>query len=174
MYDMLTGAPPFTADNRKKTIDKILKGKLNLPPYLTPDAKDLLRRLLKKQVIHLKMRPLCWPHLLVPLITALFAPLVHRTHQSWRSIPPRQAFALRPATPWLSCFTFKKHEQSSSLRQIPGITHHFLLIWISLLTFESQNCTFIARCGQRNGGPRSSYKIFKISLSRPIYYVDSL
>ena len=50
MYDMLTGAPPFTAENRKKTIDKILKGKLNLPPYLTPDARDLLRRLLKKQV----------------------------------------------------------------------------------------------------------------------------
>lgn len=49
MYDMLTGAPPFTAENRKKTIDKILKGKLNLPPYLTPDARDLLRRLLKKQ-----------------------------------------------------------------------------------------------------------------------------
>ncbi|KAA8594425.1 hypothetical protein FQN60_011560 [Etheostoma spectabile] len=35
MYDMMTGSPPFTAGNRKKTIDKILKCKLNLPPYLT-------------------------------------------------------------------------------------------------------------------------------------------
>ncbi|KAG7174078.1 Ribosomal protein S6 kinase beta-1-like [Homarus americanus] len=50
MYDMLTGAPPFTAENRKKTIEKILKGKLNLPPYLTPDARDLIRKLLKRQV----------------------------------------------------------------------------------------------------------------------------
>ncbi|KHJ77140.1 hypothetical protein OESDEN_23240, partial [Oesophagostomum dentatum] len=25
MFDMLTGGPPFTAENRKKTIDKILK-----------------------------------------------------------------------------------------------------------------------------------------------------
>lgn len=50
MYDMLTGAPPFTADNRKKTIEKILKGKLNLPPYLTADARDLVRKLLKRQV----------------------------------------------------------------------------------------------------------------------------
>ncbi|KAL3267904.1 hypothetical protein HHI36_007043 [Cryptolaemus montrouzieri] len=50
MYDMLTGAPPFTAENRKKTIEKILKGKLNLPPYLTADAKDLIRKLLKRQV----------------------------------------------------------------------------------------------------------------------------
>ncbi|KRT85783.1 protein kinase [Oryctes borbonicus] len=50
MFDMLTGAPPFTADNRKKTIEKILKGKLNLPPYLTADAKDLVRKLLKRQV----------------------------------------------------------------------------------------------------------------------------
>lgn len=36
--------PPFTAENRKKTIDKILKGKLVLPPYLTPDARDLLKK----------------------------------------------------------------------------------------------------------------------------------
>ncbi|XP_077461739.1 ribosomal protein S6 kinase beta-2-like [Stigmatopora argus] len=48
MYDMMTGSPPFTADNRKKTIDKILKCKLNLPPYLTIDAKDLVKKLLKK------------------------------------------------------------------------------------------------------------------------------
>ena len=56
MYDMLTGAPPFTAENRKKTIEKILKGKLNLPPYLTPDARDLIRKFLKRQVCcyHLK------------------------------------------------------------------------------------------------------------------------
>ncbi|ELU15117.1 hypothetical protein CAPTEDRAFT_142928, partial [Capitella teleta] len=50
MYDMLTGAPPFTAENRKKTIDKILKAKLNLPPYLTNEARALLKKLLKKNV----------------------------------------------------------------------------------------------------------------------------
>lgn len=50
MYDMLTGSPPFTADNRKKTIEKILRGKLILPAYLTPDARDLIRKLLKRQV----------------------------------------------------------------------------------------------------------------------------
>jgi len=50
MYDMLVGSPPFTAENRKKTIEKILRGKLNLPPYLTPDARDLIRRFLKRQV----------------------------------------------------------------------------------------------------------------------------
>lgn len=50
MFDMLTGAPPFTADNRKKTIEKILKCKLNLPQYLTAEAKDLIRKLLRRQV----------------------------------------------------------------------------------------------------------------------------
>ncbi|XP_025155740.1 ribosomal protein S6 kinase beta-2 [Harpegnathos saltator] len=50
MYDMLTGSPPFTSENRKKTIDKILRGKLILPQYLTPDARDLVRKLLKRQV----------------------------------------------------------------------------------------------------------------------------
>uniref|UniRef100_H3D250 Ribosomal protein S6 kinase n=1 Tax=Tetraodon nigroviridis TaxID=99883 RepID=H3D250_TETNG len=48
MYDMLTGAPPFTGENRKKTIDKILKCKLSLPPYLTQEARDLLKKLLRR------------------------------------------------------------------------------------------------------------------------------
>ncbi|XP_075073348.1 ribosomal protein S6 kinase beta-2 isoform X2 [Mixophyes fleayi] len=48
LYDMLTGSPPFTGNNRKKIIDKILKGKPSFPPYLTPDACDLLKKLLKK------------------------------------------------------------------------------------------------------------------------------
>nr|XP_015209387.1 PREDICTED: ribosomal protein S6 kinase beta-2-like [Lepisosteus oculatus] len=51
MYDMLTGSPPFTAENRKKTIDKILKCKLSLPPYLTVDARELLKKLLKKSPV---------------------------------------------------------------------------------------------------------------------------
>jgi len=49
-FDMLTGGPPFTAENRKKTIDKILKGKLTLPPYLSAEARDLIKRLLKRHV----------------------------------------------------------------------------------------------------------------------------
>lgn len=48
MYDMLTGGPPFTADSRKKTIEKILKGKLSFQPFLSPNAKDLLKRLLRR------------------------------------------------------------------------------------------------------------------------------
>ncbi|QQP56058.1 Non-specific serine/threonine protein kinase, partial [Caligus rogercresseyi] len=44
MYDMLTGAPPFTAENRKKTVERILRGRLILPPYITPDAKDLIKK----------------------------------------------------------------------------------------------------------------------------------
>ncbi|KAM9081253.1 ribosomal protein S6 kinase beta-2 isoform 3-T3 [Megaptera novaeangliae] len=44
MYDMLTGSPPFTAENRKKTMDKIIRGKLELPAYLTPDARDLVKK----------------------------------------------------------------------------------------------------------------------------------
>lgn len=50
MFDMLTGMPPFTADNRKNTIDAILKGKLIIPAYLATDSRDLIRRLMKRQV----------------------------------------------------------------------------------------------------------------------------
>lgn len=46
--------PPFTAENRKKTIDKILKGKLVLPPYLTPDARDLLKKVLPPAPFYLR------------------------------------------------------------------------------------------------------------------------
>nr|XP_060158844.1 ribosomal protein S6 kinase beta-2 isoform X5 [Globicephala melas] len=40
--------PPFTAENRKKTMDKIIRGKLELPAYLTPDARDLVKKFLKR------------------------------------------------------------------------------------------------------------------------------
>jgi serine/threonine protein kinase len=47
-YDLLTGSPPFTGNNNAKIISKITKSKLNLPYYLSQDAKDLLSRLLRK------------------------------------------------------------------------------------------------------------------------------
>lgn len=50
MFDMLTGGPPFTEKTRKKTIDKILKGRLTLPQYLSIEARDLIKRLLKRHV----------------------------------------------------------------------------------------------------------------------------
>lgn len=47
-FDLLTGNPPFTGNNNKKIIDKILASKKNLkfPFYLSLDAKDFLRKLL--------------------------------------------------------------------------------------------------------------------------------
>ena len=48
-YDLLTGSPPFQANNHAKMQEKILKQKLSLPYFLGPDAKDLLTRLLRKE-----------------------------------------------------------------------------------------------------------------------------
>ncbi|KAB8272070.1 kinase-like domain-containing protein [Aspergillus minisclerotigenes] len=48
-YDLLTGSPPFKANNNAKLQEKILKQKLTLPYFLGPDAKDLLTRLLRKE-----------------------------------------------------------------------------------------------------------------------------
>ncbi|KAI8973226.1 kinase-like domain-containing protein [Mycotypha africana] len=48
LYDMLTGSPPFNSNNRQKTIDSILSKKIPMPYYLTPDAKDILSKLLRK------------------------------------------------------------------------------------------------------------------------------
>ncbi|KAJ5132711.1 Serine/threonine-protein kinase psk1 [Penicillium atrosanguineum] len=47
-YDLLTGSPPFRANNHTKLQEKIVKQKLVLPYFLGPDAKDLLIRLLRK------------------------------------------------------------------------------------------------------------------------------
>merc|ERR1712128_108075 len=48
-HDMLTGSPPFTGGNRKLITERVLKSKLQLGKYLTPNAKDILRKLLNKQ-----------------------------------------------------------------------------------------------------------------------------
>ncbi|XP_039237012.1 ribosomal protein S6 kinase beta-1 isoform X2 [Pipra filicauda] len=91
MYDMLTGAPPFTGENRKKTIDKILKCKLNLPPYLTQEARDLLKKLLKRNAAsrlgagpgdagevqaHPFFRHINWDELLARKVEPPFKPLL--------------------------------------------------------------------------------------------------
>lgn len=48
MYDMMTGSPPYSGDTRKATFERIMRGKLHLPPYLSPDARDLIKKLLKR------------------------------------------------------------------------------------------------------------------------------
>lgn len=47
-FDLLTGASPFHANNEAKIRHKILRQKLTLPFFLSPDARDLLTRLLRK------------------------------------------------------------------------------------------------------------------------------
>ncbi|KAH8891058.1 kinase-like protein [Thozetella sp. PMI_491] len=48
-YDLMTGSPPFRGQNNAKIQDNIVKQKLVLPYFLSPDAKDLLTRLLRKE-----------------------------------------------------------------------------------------------------------------------------
>lgn len=47
--DLMTGKPPFGGNNWTKIQQNILTQKLKLPYYLSPDAKDLLTRLLRKE-----------------------------------------------------------------------------------------------------------------------------
>ncbi|KAI2623032.1 kinase-like protein [Hypomontagnella submonticulosa] len=47
-YDLMTGNPPFRGGNHAKIQQNIVKQKLVLPYFLSPDAKDLMTRLLKK------------------------------------------------------------------------------------------------------------------------------
>lgn len=48
-FDLLTGSPPFKGQSHSKIQEKITKQKLQMPYYLSPDAKDLITRLLRKE-----------------------------------------------------------------------------------------------------------------------------
>ena len=48
MYEMLTGSLPFQGENRKSTMTMILKAKLGMPQFLSPEAQALLRVLFKR------------------------------------------------------------------------------------------------------------------------------
>ncbi|KAI8325918.1 Pkinase-domain-containing protein [Martensiomyces pterosporus] len=49
LYEMLTGGVPFKGRTPDKISKNIAKMKVNYPNYLTPDAKDLIIRLLRKK-----------------------------------------------------------------------------------------------------------------------------
>ncbi|KAJ2160562.1 hypothetical protein GGF46_002158 [Coemansia sp. RSA 552] len=48
LYEMLTGSVPFKGKAPQQIAKNIAKMKINYPNYLTPDAKDLIIRLLRK------------------------------------------------------------------------------------------------------------------------------
>ncbi|XP_077977201.1 ribosomal protein S6 kinase alpha-3-like isoform X2 [Glandiceps talaboti] len=48
MFEMLTGTLPFQGQHRKETMTMILKAKLGMPQFLSPEAQSLLRQLFKR------------------------------------------------------------------------------------------------------------------------------
>ncbi|XP_064618129.1 ribosomal protein S6 kinase alpha-3-like isoform X2 [Liolophura sinensis] len=52
MFEMLTGALPFQGVNRKETMTQILKAKLGMPQFLSPEAQSLLRALFKRNPLN--------------------------------------------------------------------------------------------------------------------------
>ncbi|CAH1799748.1 unnamed protein product [Owenia fusiformis] len=52
MFEMLTGALPFQGSNRKETMTQILKAKLGMPQFLSPEAQSLLRALFKRNPLN--------------------------------------------------------------------------------------------------------------------------
>ncbi|TMW56787.1 hypothetical protein Poli38472_006797 [Pythium oligandrum] len=48
MFELLVGKPPFEAPGQDETIYRITDGPLQIPPYISPAAQDLLHRILRK------------------------------------------------------------------------------------------------------------------------------
>merc|ERR1719262_1437559 len=46
-YEMLTGLPPFYTKDRQKLFERIRRGELSYPSYITPAAKSMLQGLLQ-------------------------------------------------------------------------------------------------------------------------------
>lgn len=46
IYEMLTGLPPFYTKDRDKLFERIKRGELSYPSYVTPEAKSLLQALI--------------------------------------------------------------------------------------------------------------------------------
>lgn len=46
IYEMLTGLPPFYTRDREKLFERIKRGELTYPSYVTPEAKSLLQQLI--------------------------------------------------------------------------------------------------------------------------------
>jgi len=49
IYEMLTGSPPFTCEGIQALFEKIIKTPINFPKYVSPEAIDLINRLLAKE-----------------------------------------------------------------------------------------------------------------------------
>ncbi|ODV85657.1 hypothetical protein CANARDRAFT_27761 [[Candida] arabinofermentans NRRL YB-2248] len=47
MYEFLVGRPPFEEENSNMTYKRIAKVDLNIPPFVTPSAADLIKKLLR-------------------------------------------------------------------------------------------------------------------------------
>jgi len=48
IYEMLTGLPPFYTKDRQKLFERIKRGELTYPSYVTPEARSLLQGLIHK------------------------------------------------------------------------------------------------------------------------------
>nr|CAG4640740.1 EOG090X03P9 [Eulimnadia texana] len=76
LYTILVGKPPFDTDAVKSTLTKVVMGDFKLPSFLSPEAKDLINRLLQKN-----------PKDRLPLVKVLDHPFMqsHRNSRSGRS-----------------------------------------------------------------------------------------
>lgn len=48
-YDLMTGSPPFAANNHAKIQQKIVRCKVSFPYFMSVESKDLLTRFLRKE-----------------------------------------------------------------------------------------------------------------------------
>lgn len=117
LFEMLTGQPPFTHNNRQKLQQKIVKDKIKLPSYLTSEAHSLLKGLLQKEAgkrlgsgargsddikEHKWFKPINWKKLEAREIVPKFRPEVNGQEcianfdERWTKMPAQDSPASTP------------------------------------------------------------------------------
>ncbi|GME82121.1 unnamed protein product [Ambrosiozyma monospora] len=76
MYEFLVGKPPFEDDSQPMTYKRIASIDLKIPSYVSPDAADLIRKLLRYE-----------PEKRIDLHDVLVHPWILNNKPRWKDLP---------------------------------------------------------------------------------------
>ncbi|KFD68571.1 hypothetical protein M514_00300 [Trichuris suis] len=115
MFEMLTGVLPFQGQNRKETMTQILKAKLGMPQFLSPEAQSLLRALFKRNP---QNRLGTGPEGITQIMSHPFFSSINWSALYWRQVQPPFKPAVTRAE---DAFYFDQEFTSRTPRDSPGI-----------------------------------------------------
>lgn len=91
LYRMLVGKYPFSAENDQQLFKKMLRGNFSIPPELSEDAKDLLRRMLAPDMTRASLDLVIY-HPWIKSYRPLLLDQYHTTSKATSSLTPKNEY----------------------------------------------------------------------------------